>query len=166
MALSGRPDNTTSTTLTNDGFWPDVALSELLDKYRVSGEYADDVVKEQLKFAIVQVNDQLKTAKAAVIALEYTDLDAYLVDNSNEIDGQEVLVFYYIRACCCFAKAHCLQQAKTLNRTPTAENMAKESDETQSYWLGQGELAVSNLLAAFFPDDDFIDATRPYSVLI
>ncbi len=163
MPLSGRPTNTTDRKITNDGFWPGLTVGDLTDKYRASTEYADPIVVEGLKYAITEANKDLFAAKFVMKAEGYDTLAAYAAAHSSQVDGEEVLHFYYVRAVCCCAKAFLLQNAQTLNRKPEAENAAKESPETQDYWLGQYQVAVNNLLGNALPDQSF-DDTRYASV--
>ncbi|POZ49897.1 head completion/stabilization protein [Methylovulum psychrotolerans] len=156
MSFSGKPANTTAQAVTNDGFWPDLTVGDLVDDYRIPTEYADAVVLMGLKAAMVFCNKELAAAKLAIIG-DYDTLALYCAANSSQIDGDEVLHFYYVHAVCCYAKAFLLQQFNSLNRKPNAENAAKEAPQTEEYWMQQCWVAINNLLGSVLPEDGYTD---------
>ena len=141
---TGKPELTTAEAITNDGFWSDLAMADLMAQYRIPSEYADEVIKDGLILAMIEINRQLRAVKA-VLLLDFADIDAYTTAHSEQIGGVEVFVKKYQEAVFSYAKALLLQQFKTMNRKPEAENQAKESPETETYWLNKSGAAVAFL---------------------
>lgn len=137
--------------ITNDGFWCDVSVEQLVKTYRVPAEYDNDTIYQGLVDAVFILNDKLKTVKAAVMAQGYLSLSEWNADHSQPINGMERTEFYYQKAVFCYAKALLLQQLKMLTRQ-TAINEEKP-DETYRYFLDESEKAVAQLLTLFFPND-------------
>jgi hypothetical protein len=153
MSLTGKPALTTSAALPNDGFWPGVAIGDLLNKYRIPAEYADETIKLGLTMAMVRVNEKLAKVKAAIITLGYATLQAHCDANVRQIVGEDVMILQYRHAVFCRAKAFLLRQFPTVNRRPVAENEAKEAPETEQYWLDQSQAAIASFFDLFLPDE-------------
>lgn len=153
MSLTGKPSLTSPAPFTNDVFWLDLNVSELLSKYRVPSEYADDTIIWGLTLAATNVNWDLEPVKTAVLALGYNTLDAYINANPEPLGNDETLSILYQDAVYSYAKAQLLQQFNSLNRKPNAEAAAKESMDTEQYWLDQSARAVSKLFERFAPDN-------------
>jgi len=156
MSLTGNPTLTTSQPLVNDGFWLDVAVGDLISKYRIPSEYADDTIKTGLLLAIVRVNEKLKRAKDEMIVLGYNTFQLYLNNNSNSVAGAELLHIHYEHAVFSRAKAFLLQQFKTMNRRDVAENEAKESEETEQFWLDESAKSIAAIMMEFFPTETHV----------
>jgi hypothetical protein len=153
MSLTGKPALTTAAALANDGFWPNMAIGDLLNKYRIPSEYADDTIKLGLTMAMVRVNEKLEAVKSAIVALGYATLQAYCTANVEQIAGEDVLMLQYKHAVFCRAKAFLLRQFPSINRKPIAENEAKEAPETEQYWLDQSQAAIASFFDVFLPEE-------------
>lgn len=151
MSLTGKPSLTTAAAFVNDGFWPDLSVADLMDKYRVPAEYADDTIKWGLTLAMVNVNLDLEPVKAAIVLLGYASLSAYNTANPNTLNSEQVTALHYQHAVYAFAKAQLLQQFNSMNRRDNAAAAAKESPDTEHYWLNQSAKAVQTLFAKFLP---------------
>ena len=152
MSLTGKPSLTTPSPFTNDGFWFDLDIGELMDKYRIPAEYADDTIKWGLTLALVNVNLDLEAVKFALIDLGYTTADAYVLANPRDISDSDSFTITYTHAVYSYAKAFLLQQFNSLNRKPTAEAAAKEAPDTEQWWRDQSAKAVAQLFARVLPD--------------
>jgi hypothetical protein len=148
MSLTGKPSLTTAAPVANDGFWPDLSLSDLMSRYRIPSEYADDTISWGLSLALVRVNEQLERAKQAVLVMPFETFTAYLESSSA------ALKVHYEHAIYSYAKAFLLQQFSTMNRRKEAENMAKESSETEQYWLDESKKSVAAILRHFLPGEE------------
>ncbi|MGJ0489611.1 head completion/stabilization protein [Methylobacter sp.] len=167
MSLTGKPALTTAAAITNDGFWPDLALGDLLTKYRIPAEYADDVIKTGLMMAILRVNDQLEAVKAAIVALEFTTLAGYAsVHHAREVGGINALQLQYEHAVFARAKAGLLKQFNTLSRKPEAENAAKESDDTEQYWLDESQGCIKAFFDLIVPASNTLGKANARVVLL
>lgn len=152
MSLTGKPQLTTNTPLANDGFWPDLMLAELLSKYRIPAEYADDTIELGAALSMVKVNEALAAVKTAIQALSYTSLQDYCDSNIKLVNGEPVLMLQYKHAVFSRAKAFLLQQFNSMNRRQIAENAAKEAPETEQWWLDQSRAAIVSFITQFLPD--------------
>jgi hypothetical protein len=167
MSLTGKPALTTEAPVENDGFWPSLAIGDLLNRYRIPSEYADDVIKTGLMMAMIRVNDQLEDVKAAIIALGFTTLDEYAsVHHIREVGGINALQLQYEHAVFARAKAGLLKQFNTLNRKPEAENAAKESDETEQYWLDESQGCIKAFFDLIVPASNTLGKANARVVLL
>ena len=151
MSLTGKPSLTTSSFFTNDGFWPDLNLGELMDRYRIPAEYADDTIQWGLTLAVVNVNLELEAVKFALIDLGYTTAEAYINAHPKPLNDSDAFLIQYTMAVFSYAKAYLLQQFNSMNRRANAENAAKEAPETERYWLDQSAKAIAQLFARVVP---------------
>lgn len=151
MSLTGKPALTSAAIIANDGFWPDLALSDLMSQYRIPSEYADETIKTGLTMAIIRTNEQLFAVKQGFLALAYATLEDYTDAHPDDINDTPVLLWHYQHAVFCLAKAMLLQQFNSLNRKPEAENAAKEAPETEAYWLNEAQRSLNSLFAVILP---------------
>jgi hypothetical protein len=154
MSLTGKSSDTLAITVTNDGFWPDLKVGDLLEQYRIPAEYQTNLIINELTMAMVNVNEPLTAVKQQVVeVLLNASLDDYCsTEFDAAINDEFILVRHYKRAVFCYAKAKLLQQFLTINRRKIAENEAKESDETEQFWLDESQSSISALFAHFLPD--------------
>lgn len=155
MSLTGKPALTTLIDIANDGFWPDLAIGDLVTQYRIPPEYDDLVIKTGLVQAIVTVNAKLAAIKLAVLALDYDDFTEYAeAEHPATINDVNTLLLHYEHAVFTHAKADLLKQFNSLNRKANAENAAKESDDTWEFWLNAAQGSIKALFNAVLPDDE------------
>ncbi len=166
MSFTGKSDLTSIQAITNDGFWIDASMQDLITKYRIPAEYDNDTIKWGLSLAVIRINEKLERVKQVILAMPYSDFDAYLNAHSHPVVGSELLQVHYEAAIYSYAKALLLQQFATMNRREIAENQAKESAQTEQYWLDESEKSVAAILRAFFPDDDFSSTANVHVSLI
>ncbi len=166
MSLTGNAPLTTAAPLTNDGFWPDISMSGLLDNYRIPSEYADGVIKTGLTLAMIRVNDQLKTVKKAIQDLGYNSLADYIAANPESIGGQDVLTLQYENAIYARAKAGLLKNFATIDRREKAVNEAKESPETEQYWLNESQASIKAFFDKFLPEETTLSRANTHVVLL
>ncbi|MCX4187174.1 head completion/stabilization protein [Methylophaga sp. OBS4] len=160
MSLTGKTSQTTQTTIENDGFWPALSIGDLLGKYRIPSEYADSTVETGLILGMIRTNEALERVKAVVQEQGHDTFNDYLTANSLPVGGSELLLIHYQHAVNSRAKAHLLQDFKTINRREIAENEAKESEQTEKFWLDESAKSVASILRHFFPDETFTDSAN------
>lgn len=166
MSLTGKPSLTTASPITNDGFWLDVSMADLMSKYRIPSEYADDTIKWGLSLAVIRINEKLARAKAEMISLGSDTFADYLSAHSTPVAEGELLQIHYEAAVYSRAKALLLQQFKTMNRRTIAENEAKESEQTEQYWLDESQKSIASIMGWFFPTETFMTNANVYVGLI
>lgn len=135
--FNGRSTYSMTGTIQNNGFFPDLDLSEFQKEWRVANDYRQESVETHLLNAILEINRQLKSFQAE-------NLGAGTLDNvTQDTLGQtKALVHQYKRAVYSHAKAYLLREFATINRREKAENLAKESEESHDALLEQSNLAV------------------------
>jgi len=166
MAFIGNPALASSAPISNDGFWPDLLTGDLMAKYRIPSEYEGGVIETGLIMAMIQVNAQLEAVKQTIIDLGHADLDAYIATKSQLIGGKEVLLSQYEHAVYTRAKAGLLQQFKTMNRRKIAETEAKESDETELYWLDQSQSMIKQFFDLLIPLNSVVGKANTHVALL
>jgi hypothetical protein len=149
MSLTGKPSITSNGPVSNDGFWPDLIMGDLVGKYRIPSEYDNDVILTGLQLSIIRVNAQLVAVADAVVLLGHATFDDYMTDVSLPIGESEMMLINYQHAVFSRAKAFLLQQFNSMNRRPQAENAAKESEMTEQFWMDESQAAIRAMSQAF-----------------
>lgn len=166
MSLTGKTAQTTQVSIDNDGFWPALSIGDLLGKYRIPSEYADATVETGLILGMIRTNEALVQVKTEIVSQGHDTFEDYLTANSLPIGGSELLMVHYQHAVNSRAKAHLLQDFKTINRREVAENEAKESEQTEKFWLDESRKSVAAMLRHFFPDEKHTDSANFHVELI
>ncbi|WP_432745787.1 head completion/stabilization protein [Methylobacter sp. G7] len=167
MSLTGNPTLTSASAITNDGFWPNLSIADLLNNYRVPAEYADSVISTGLVMAIVRVNDVLYPVKEAVVSMGFNVFAAYVAAHHPQaVNSVNMLELNYHNAVHTRAKAGLLQQFNSMNRKPNAENAAKESESTEQYFLDESQLSIKALFDAVLPDAVVFGSANTYASLL
>ncbi len=137
---------TASTVLKGDGWYPDLAVSEFLELYRLPAEYAEQLVADHLNLARLWVAGQLGEWRTGQ---ELVKGYACLEDIPVHGVGRGALSLYR-RAVFCRAKALLLPQFATIERREAARNDAKEAPETAERFFAQAEDALAMLTGRTF----------------
>ena len=142
MSFSGKPTTLVEQQIDNDGFWPDLSVSEFQKGYRLPGEYLGEMLAADLKAAMVEVNNDLAKCKAkwqltGVSCVESAD-PTVLLDPAFKAAT-------YKRAVYCRAKASLLTEFPTMTRREIAENTGKEAPERSETFLAFSQAAVRSL---------------------
>ncbi|MBB6158509.1 hypothetical protein HDC30_005767 [Pseudomonas sp. JAI115] len=144
MSFSGNPTALIEHPITNDGFWPDLELSEFQKGYRLPAEYLVEMLVEGLVMAMGEINLDLARRQqqfhaAGISVLACADPQLLI---QHKFPDRLFLVTCYKRAVYCRAKAFLLSQFATVNRRDSAQNLAKEAPETASAFLTFSQQAV------------------------
>jgi hypothetical protein len=139
MSFSGKPTTLVEQAITNDGFWPDLGVSEFQKGYRLPAEYLVDLLADGITNAMGEVNRDLAKRKAAWQAAGITNVEAA---DPLVLQERAFYVATYKRAVYCRAKAYLLKQFATVTRRESAANMAKEAPETHEAFLAFSQQAV------------------------
>ena len=144
MSFSGKPTTLVDQAIVNDGFWPDLSVSEFQQAYRLPAEYLRELLVDGLTQAMGEVNLDLRKRKAA--------WQAAGIDNVETADPlllpeRAFMASSYKRAVYCRAKAYLLQQFATVSRRETvrresSSNTGKESPDTREQFLAFSQQAV------------------------
>ncbi len=131
MSFSGKPTTFVEQAIENDGFWPNLSVSEFQKGYRLPAEYLVELLVADLTTAMVEVNVDLNRRKADLLAAGTALSDHHLAT--------------YKRAVYCRAKASLLTQFATVTRRDTAENTGKELPDRAETFLAFSQQAVRTL---------------------
>ncbi|SFX92671.1 MULTISPECIES: head completion/stabilization protein [unclassified Pseudomonas] len=145
MSFSGKPTTFVDQTIENDGFWPNLSVSEFQKGYRLPAEFLGDLLTDALTIAMVEVNEDLTAAKATLQDSGVSNLTAVAGVRTPAGWGFAHKAMLYKRAVYCRAKASALQQFATVTRRESAENTGKEAPEREDTFLAFSQSAVRAL---------------------
>ncbi|MCK1793117.1 head completion/stabilization protein [Pseudomonas violetae] len=142
MSFSGKPTTFVEQTIENDGFWPDLSLSEFQKEYRLPAEYLVELLGADLNTAMTEVNQDLAKRKAYWQSLGVSSVESA---DPTVLPLHTFHVETYKRAVYCRAKASLLPQFATVTRREIAENTGKEEPERKETFLAFSQQAVRTL---------------------
>ena len=141
MSFSGKPTTFVEQTIENDGFWPDLSVSEFQKGYRLPAEFLGDLLTDALAIAMAEINTDLAKLQARWQAAGITNVGTA----DPLLPGRALKTRLYKRAVYCRAKASALQQFATVTRRESADNTGKEAPEREDTFLAFSQSAVRAL---------------------
>ena len=145
MSFSGKPTTLVDQDIENDGFWPDLSVSEFQKGYRLPAEYLGEMLVADLTMAMIEVNTDLATVKSALQVAGVSNLEAAAGVATPAEWAYAYKVMFYKRAVYTRAKASLLTQFATVTRRESAENTGKELPERSETFLAYSQAAVRSL---------------------
>ncbi|KAB0566587.1 head protein [Pseudomonas palleroniana] len=145
MSFSGKPTTFVEQAIENDGFWPNLSLSEFQREQRLPAEYLVELLVDALSMAMVEVNADLGHVKEKLQAAGISSLVAAAGVATPTDWGYAHKVMLYKRAVYCRAKGQLLPQFATVTRRESAENTGKEAPERSETFLAFSQQAVRAL---------------------
>ncbi|MGN2405310.1 head completion/stabilization protein [Pseudomonas viridiflava] len=142
MSFSGKPTTFVEQAIENDGFWPDLSVTEFQKGYRLPAEYLVDMLTADLTMAMVEVNTDLAKLKARWQAAGVSNVETA---DTTVLPERTFQTATYKRAVYSRAKASLLTQFATVNRRESAENIGKELPERSETFLAFSQAAVRSL---------------------
>ena len=142
MSFSGKPTTLVDQDIENDGFWPDLSVSEFQKGYRLPAEYLGDMLVADLTMAMIEVNTDLAKLKASWQSAGVTCVKSA---DPMVLPERTFQAATYKRAVYCRAKASLLTQFATVTRRESAENTGKEAPERSETFLAFSQAAVRSL---------------------
>ncbi|CAD5379007.1 Head completion/stabilization protein [Pseudomonas sp. OF001] len=139
MSFSGKPTTLVDQAIANDGFWPDLSVSEFQHGYRLPAEYLRELLVDGIALSMGEVNRDLARRKAAWQAAGIANVETA---DPLLLPERAFMAASYKRAVYCRAKAYLLQQFATVNRRESAENLGKEAPERSEQFLAFSQQAV------------------------
>lgn len=143
MGFSGKSNEASTATVTNDGWWPDFSVADFQKRYRMPTEYAESLLIDGLQIGVAWANKELKAWKATQFGDGYAALDDVPCD---KLGDESMHLINYRRAVYSHAKGYLLTQYATVDRREAANNEAKESEETESKFYEFAQQAVADIL--------------------
>ncbi|TMU70528.1 head completion/stabilization protein [Pseudomonas fluorescens] len=141
MSFSGNPTTFVEQTIENDGFWPNLSVSEFQKGYRLPAEFLGTLLVDALSIAMAEVNTDLAKLKSRWQILGIANVEAA----EQSTPERALQVSLYKRAVYCRAKASALPQFASVTRRESAENTAKEAPELKETFLAFSQSAVRAL---------------------
>jgi hypothetical protein len=142
MSFSGKPTTFVEQAIENDGFWPDLSVTEFQKGYRLPAEYLVDMLVTDLSTAMTEVNRDLARRKS-----QWQKVGVATVESADTtvLPERTFHVATYKRAVYCRAKASLLTQFATVTRRESAENTGKELPERGETFLEFSQQSVRSL---------------------
>ncbi|MHA3464777.1 head completion/stabilization protein [Yersinia enterocolitica] len=126
--------------LTNDGFWPDLNLSEFQRNRSIPADIDADTQADALLASVAEVNLDLRRLAAGYVAEGYQQAAAV---PGVAMNGQTALISQYKKAVFARAKADLLGEYSTqFSRVP---NAGQENPETRSRLLAEASTVLRNM---------------------
>ena len=142
MSFSGKPTTFVEQAIENDGFWPDLSVSEFQKGYRLPAEYLVELLTAELTTAMTEVNSDLAKCKGRWQNVGVTTLESA---DPMVLPERTFHAATYKRAVYCRAKASLLPQFVTIIRRDNAENLGKELPDRPETFLAFSQQAVRSL---------------------
>lgn len=143
MSFTGKSQTFLETTITNDGFFPDLVLGEFQRLYRVPAEHSPETVIHHLGVAIDNCNQVLAKQKELWVLAGASTLAGVPAELVGDVSA---LTLQYKRAVYCQAMGILVRAFATMNRKAEAENLAKEGERTEDDYYTQSNHAIRRLL--------------------
>ena len=142
MSFSGRPTTLVEQQIENNGFWPNLSVSEFQKGYRLPAEYVLDMLGADLTTAMTEVNADLAELKARWQGRGVSNVESA---DTTVLPERTFQAATYKRAVYCRAKASLLTQFATIIRRDSAENLGKELPDRPETFLAFSQQAVRSL---------------------
>ena len=142
MSFSGKPTTFVEQIIENDGFWPDLSVTEFQKGNRLPAEYLVDMLAAELTTAMIEVNTDLAKKKAQWQGAGVSRVESA---DTTVLPLRTYQAALYKRAVYTRAKASLLTQFATVNRREAAENLGKELPERSETFLAYSQAAVRSL---------------------
>ena len=142
MSFSGKPTTFVEHIIENDGFWPDLSVTEFQKGYRLPAEYLVDMLAAELTTAMYEVNLDLAKCKARWQGAGVSSVESA---DTTVLPERTFQAAQYKRAVYARAKASLLTQFATVTRRESAENTGKELPERGETFLEFSQQAVRSL---------------------
>lgn len=137
--FSGKPTTFVDQAVQNDGFWPDLSVSEFQKAYRLPAEYLVELLDAELTTAMIEVNTDLAAQKARWQGAGVSSVESA---DTTVLPERTFKAKLYKRAVYCRAKASLLTQFATVTRRDSAENTGKDLPERSDTFLAFSQQAV------------------------
>ncbi len=115
-------DSSTSAVITNNGFYPDIKVSEFINAWKLPTEYGEDTVINKLVLAVFEVNQALADWMADQVSQGYSKLE----DIPGEmINSLSLFSASYVNAVSYCAKESLLDFYSSVEREENSEELIK-----------------------------------------
>lgn len=133
----------TGDTISNDGWFPDLKLGELREVIRLDGTVTDDRLRDVARYAMLEVNRQLRAYKAGHAAAGAAKLEDVAGDG---IDGVNRLAFLYGRAVAAQIKAELVERYRDLDISDTGLRRVVDMEPSIGEYRRNASWAIADIL--------------------
>ncbi|CAI2439617.1 head completion/stabilization protein [Serratia proteamaculans] len=141
--FNGKTTDYQDTTLTNNGFWPDLNLADFQERRSIPSDIDADTLGAALVASVAEINLDLEKLAGQLQAKGYTQASAV---PGVKIGDKTALIAQYEKAVFARAKADLLGEYSTqFSRAPSA---GQENPETRSRLLAEAATVLRNMKGA------------------
>lgn len=137
------PPESVPDTIVNDGWFPNLKLSDLRDVQRTDGTVTDPRLREAAVNGMIQINSELSRFRDGHIAAGINSLAGV---ESSQINGESRLVALYRRAVFCTAKADLIERYRDLDSTNSGQRRAEDMDPAIAEQMRNARWATQEIL--------------------
>lgn len=127
-------------TLTNDGFWPDLSLSEFQRQRSIPPTLHETTVTQALLAAVAEINDALVEVVRAKKSAGFTTAGSV---PGPEMDGDNALTARYKKAVYARAKADLMGEFAAISRRE--DNTNQDAPQTRAGLLSEAAFAIRGI---------------------
>lgn len=137
---NSHPD--TTTIVSNDGWFPDIDLTDVRDAMRLDGTVTHARLKQAVRAAILYVNNELQSWKASHAAgcPDMASIPAPV------IDGESPLSISYRRAVYCMAKADLIERYRDYDTTGEGNKKAQWLESSPDEQRRNAHWAIADMM--------------------
>ncbi|WP_417795912.1 head completion/stabilization protein [Terasakiella pusilla] len=141
---SHTPDLQEDIVVTNNGFYPDLSVTDFKTAMDIGSDISLTRAKTCLQAAMIEVNESLKNWRANLPDLNSLDQWPVAADDTyGEINAK---VFHYKRAIFNRARAVLIDQMRDYDTTKTGLDKAEQLSETTKLYYRQSHEALARLM--------------------
>lgn len=145
--FAGKDIDYSAATIRNDGFWPDVAVSDFERRRALPADLDQQTTGAALLAAVSEINLQLAKHQSALQAKGYTTAvevpGPSLEDGSNT--GSNALTEQYLAAVFARAKAALLPEFASVTERAAANNQVERSPDQRAQLLAESQQLVRSI---------------------
>ncbi|BFM16277.1 head completion/stabilization protein [Maricurvus nonylphenolicus] len=137
------PGEAAEISIPNNGFFPDLSLTDFKTQYRVDNPVSDEAARMAVQMAMITTNGVLATWHAEQIASGYLNLEVVPAPTYEDISEK---VLQYQTAVYYRAKADIVDQYRDYDTTKSGHDRADEMESKTDDYIAKAHNAVSDLL--------------------
>ncbi|WP_343560399.1 head completion/stabilization protein [Kiloniella sp. b19] len=137
--VANSPAQNEDTTIRNDGWWPDLDLSDFKADYRIATDNDDDRLSQVVIAAILEINSVAADWKKRQEATDLSSVPA------PQIDGESEKVILYRNAVFYRAKSLLVAGRRDHDTTNSGHDRANRLDDSNDEWMRMSTDSVNNL---------------------
>ncbi len=141
--ISGKSIRYSEQTITNDGFWPDVACGDFERRRALPADMDSDAISAALLAAISEINLQLTRHQATLRAQGYTE--AGQVPGPRLAGGNNALTETYLAAVFARAKAMLIPEFATVTERDARKDLAERAPDLREQLLAESQQLVRSI---------------------